>query len=662
MTKNSSALPIILIIFLILCCFLIVLVGGLWYLLKQIQPALPTAIIPAPYKQTSTPFQITRQPMGEADAETLLTLQNTLIPVRDLADLACRFNKICNVPETLDPPAVPYTIGSQRKFWLSNSDDGSYSRIIATLEYLTPHVYFWVENGVRFDRQEARALIDTFEEKIYPTNRSFFGSEWTPGVDNDPHIYIIYARNLGSFVAGYYVSIDEYNPLIVEHANGIEAFYIDSSQDLGDEYTYSTLAHEFQHMIHWYQDANESSFLDEGFSELATFLNGYDPGGFDWFYTSDPDIPLTDWNDSGENDAHYGANFLFVAYFLGRFGDEATQALIHNPDNELDSVDSTLEQLGLTDPLTRQPITADDFFLDWVLANYIHDKNVADGRYFYHIYPDSPRAYDTEIVSTCPQVPATRTVNQYGVDYIRITCHGDYTIRFSGATATPLLSADPHSGDYAFWSNKANESNTSLIRAFDLSAVSGPITFQYWTWFDLENNYDYVYLSASTDGKTWEILTTPSGVADDPTGSAYGWGYTGKSSGWVQETVDLSRFAGQKVWLRFDYVTDAAVVEQGLMVDDIAIPQINYFEDFENGDGGWSAAGFARIRNILPQTFRLALIRHSGNKTSVEIIPLSAEQSAEITISNQSGDDVVLVVTATTRFTHQLAGYQFEIK
>jgi len=413
------------------------------------------------------------------------------------------------VPETLDPPAIPYVIGSQRQFWLSNSDDGVYSQITATLEYLTPHAYFFVENGVPFNQQEAEALLDTFEEKIYPTDRAFFGSEWTPGVDNDPHLYIIYARDLGASVAGFYVSIDEYNPLVVEHSNGIEAFYIDSSQDLGDEYTYSTLAHEFQHMIHWYQDANESSFLDEGFAELASFLNGYNVGGADWIYTSTPDLALTDWEESGSNYAHYGANFLFVTYFLDRFREEATQALIHNPDNELDSVDSTLEQLGMTDPLTHQPITADDFFLDWVIANYVHDESVADGRYYYHIYPNAPTTSDTEIISTCPQEPATRTVNQYGVDYIRVTCSGDYTIYFSGATLTPLLSADPHSGDYAFWSNKANESNTSLMRAFDLSAVSGPVTLEYWTWFDLEANYDYVYLEASTDGENWEILIPP---------------------------------------------------------------------------------------------------------------------------------------------------------
>ena len=60
---------------------------------------------------------------------------------------------------------------------------------------------------------------------------------------------------------------------------------------------------------------------------------------------------------------------------------------------------------------------------------------------------------------------ASRTVNQYGVDYIRINCPGNYTLRFEGATSTRLLPADPHSGSYAFWSNKGDKSDMTLTHA-----------------------------------------------------------------------------------------------------------------------------------------------------------------------------------------------------
>jgi len=612
-----------------------------------------------------TPIDITPQTVKENSSNTLQLLDQVTIPERDLAALACRLKDICNISPTEIAPANPFTMGEKTKFWLLNSDSHQYSQIDATLQYITPHAYFWVEDGIRFNSNVAKTLIDTFENKIYPTNREFFGSEWTPGVDDDPHLYIIYAQNLGDMVAGFFSSADEYPPEISPFSNAHETIYIDSSQNLADAYTYGALAHEFQHLIHWYQDKKESSLLNEGFSEFATFINGYPTGGFDWYYTTNPDINLTDWlGRNGDNSAHYGANFLFVTYFFDRFGKPATQALVRDQKNDLFSVDDVLKQLGITDPLTHQPISADDFFLDWTLANYVHDPNVGDGRYIYHNYPTSPTTSDTEVVTTCPQASSSRTVNQYGVDYIRFTCPGDHIIKFSGATLTNLIPDDPHSGEYAFWSNKGDESDMTLSRSFDLTGASGPITLSYWTWYDLENTFDFVFLEASTDESNWVILKTPSGTDDNPTGNSFGWGYTGQSNGWIQEKVDLSQFGGKSVSLRFEYITDTAVTGDGFLVDDISIPQIEYSENFETGDGGWQGAGFTRIQNALPQTFRLALITHSSKGTTVKILTIPADRTLEIPVSigNDGMEDVVLTVTATTRFTRELAAYQFEVK
>jgi len=265
------------------------------------------------------------------------------------------------------------------------------------------------------------------------------------------------------------------------------------------------------------------------------------------------------------------------------------------------------------------------------------------------------------------------------VDYVRITCPGDYTLHFTGGTSTRILPADPHSGSYAFWSNIGDVSDITLTREFDFTSVSAPITFSYWTWYDLEKDYDYVYLEASTDGQHWQILITPSGTAENPSGNSYGWGYNGLSNGWIQESVDLSQFAGQKVSLRFEYVTDAEVYTQGFLLDDLSIPPINYTADFESDDGGlalpapvpqaqvseaegWQAAGFVRIQNVLPQIFRLALILKGSQSTTVQIVPVGADQTAEIPLHLSGGEEATLVVSGTARFTRELAAYQFEIR
>ena len=106
------------------------------------------------------------------------------------------------------------------------------------------------------------------------------------------------------------------------------------------------MAHEFQHMIHYYTDRNEESWMNEGFAVLAELLNKYDIGGFDYLFMQDPDLALTYWPGPGQSGPNYGASFLYLDYFLNRFGEQATQALVANPDNGMDSVDRVLIDAG----------------------------------------------------------------------------------------------------------------------------------------------------------------------------------------------------------------------------------------------------------------------------------------------------------------------------
>jgi hypothetical protein len=200
----------------------------------------------------------------------------------------------------------------------------------------------------------------------------------------------------------------------------------------------------------------------------------------------------------------------------------------------------------------------------------------------------------------------------------------------------------------------------TLTREFDFTQVSGPIALNYYTWYDLETDYDYVYLEVSENGETWQLITTPSGTDKDPSGNSYGWGYNGVTNGWVEESVDLSQYAGKKVFVRFEYVTDAAVNGEGFLLDDVTVDALNYRSDFETDSGGWVPEGFVRVKNVLPQTFRLALIL--SRDSSVQMIPVDSGQTAEIPLSLEGDDAAFLVVTGTTRFTREPASYQIEIR
>jgi len=594
--------------------------------------------------------------------ETLKNLQQAEIPVNDPLDLAERLLGLPDIPATVSSDG-PYEVGDRMAFWVSNTDSNETFRVNAVLREVVDSAYFWIEDGLSYRDRDLTNLARAFNDEIYPTNREFFGSEWSPGIDGDPRLFILYARDLGASTAAYYSSIDSVNPLAHQYSNAHEMFMINADNvSLGEDYTYGVLAHEFQHMIHWNKDRNEDSWVNEGFSELASFLNGYDPGGFDYLFSLEPDMQLTDWPlDSDLRSANYGSSFLFMSYFLDRFGDQATQALVSDPDNSMDSVDSVLTRLkaeGLVDPGTGG---ADDLFADWTVANYLNDPSFASGRYAYHSYASVPDFSAGETVESCDGEPQLRTVHQYGADYIEVNCPGTVEFTFQGSSEVGVLSQGANSGDYAFWSNSSDESNTSLEQRFDLREVTGPVTLEYSVWYNLEQDYDYLYLTASTDGQNWEILETPSCTYEDPSGNSYGCGYNGDTYGYIREIVDLSDYAGQQVTLRFDYVTDAAIVGEGLLLDDMAIPEIGYASDFEQDDGGWEARGFVRIENRLPQTFRVTVIRDGAEK-SVEYIQVDENLSATFTIPDARTNNVTVVVSGTTRFTRQTAAYEYTIR
>ncbi len=432
-TNSGSSVPKVVggIVAVLVCCACIAIAGAAALVYRSYKgfPVSLTPFLP-PAVSTVTPVptvQINRPPTNTISPETVTTLGQALVPENDPYELACRLKGVCNVSKTVQDKS--YKLGDQEKFWILNEDTTTFRQITATLQYVTPHSYFWAENGAQFNKNDMKKLMDTFENKIYPKDREFFGSEWTPGVDNDPHIFIIYASNIGSNIAGFFDSSDEYNPAVKDHSNAHEDFVFSTSQSLSDEYTYATLAHEFVHMIQFPTDRNDVSWINEGFAEVGSFLNGYYSPGADYLYAQNPDLQLNTWVDSSSPDfgAHYGQAFLFLSYFLDRFGEDATKALTDNPMNDLPSVDDTLAKLHITDKQTGKQITADDVFMDWADALYLKDGNIGDGRYTYHNYTNAPQTSATDTIDSCPQSKMDRTVNQYGIDYIKITCSGNYT-------------------------------------------------------------------------------------------------------------------------------------------------------------------------------------------------------------------------------------------
>lgn len=669
--SRNTAIVVSILVALLVCCLCIVCIGGYFAWQASQLPIFGQALTQVSITASPSPapnLNVTPVPTPlPGSASTLDVLSSEVIPINDLRDIAMRLKGIPDIPQTVGDKNNDWPIGQELDFSATNTDTNQTFQLRARLIYKTDNVYFFAQDSVSVDEDKVKTLLDDFQTNTYPTTRDFFGAEPNPGVDGDPHIYILYARGLGFSIAGYQSSADGYSKLAQEDSNEKEMYYINAdTTSLADSSLRYTLAHEFQHMIHGFHDRNEDTWVNEGSSVLSQFLNGDRSIYFDSSFTRDPDLQLNTWSEGGafaDPAPHYGAGFLFLDYFLDRFGHAATQTLVSDVANGLTSVNDVLTDEGVTE--NGQAYTAIDLFADWVIANYLNDPSLGDGRYAYHNYPEMPKiSGPTETIRSCP-TQEVATVHQFAADYVQINCSGNFTLEFTGSQQIRVVPTEPHSGRYFFWGNRGDKSDTTLTREFDLKSLSSA-TLKYWTWYAIESDYDFAYVEVSTDGgQTYTILSTPSCTSEDPSGNNFGCGYSGDSGDdparWIEETVDLSPYAGQTILVRFEYITDDAVNRNGWLLDDLSLPELNYTEDFENGEGGWDGQGFVRIDNFLPQQYIVQIIK-TGATPTVDRLPLNSNNQGSINLTLSASEPVTIVVSGVTQFTTEVASYQLEIK
>jgi len=618
-------------------------------------PTEAHTIAPTPGPElVQPPSSLWRAAVPPEALETRHALEAVDVPPRDLIDLTKRLSDPGRpIPRVVRDAPWGFEVGDTHEFWVLNRDAHEYVQVTARLVYETPHAYFFLEEGVDLNQAKLKRLADRFEEATYPTNREFFGEEWSPGVDNDPHVTILFARTGGIH---YQNSIDEFSRLVNRFSNEMELVYISADDEQLDDDC--MLAHEFQHVIQWAVDSDEETWLFEGFSELACPINGLTA----WYaetmgdaFARQPDIQLNAWSGEMERaPAQYGASYLFLTYFLDRFGKETMRALVAHQENGLDSLDAVLSSLDVG-------IGFDDVFADWVVANYINDPNLAEGRYGYLSLLPPSFAAEADYQATDLPVERQASVSQYGADYIVLRGAGNFQVDFVGATLVGLAPTSAHAGKYAWWGGRGTNSDTSLTREFDLTGLQ-KATLTFHTWYDIERDFDYAYVEASRDGQRWTTLAGQTTTDYDPNGANYGNGYTGVSDGWIQEKVDLTSYAGHKVHIRFEYVTDDGPVHAGIFLDDIRIPELDLHHDAESGDAGWVARGFTRSAMLMPQEWLLQLVTQGHDRTTVERLQLNPDNTGRWRVSLDSGEAAVLIVSGRTRVTTEPAEYWYAIR
>lgn len=267
-------------------------------------------------------------------------------------------------------PAAPVQIGQTERFFIHIPE----SEVTATCIAKSEHLYVYIDNSFRDMLTDAEALAITreFDTRIYPSVREWIGSEWKPGLDRDNRITLLMhdvgMNNSGEDYGGYFASIDQIPT--APNSNRREMLYMDIFQfkERSRHTFYSSLAHEFAHLINWFQNGGttDQRWLEEGtasFVEWAVygtvhtiFVDGY---------LTNPNVSLAYANT---REVYYGAAFMLMLYLYEHYGGKGL-----------------IDSIAASDALGEQAINAaladneknvrfPEVFLNWGLANWVNTQ------------------------------------------------------------------------------------------------------------------------------------------------------------------------------------------------------------------------------------------------------------------------------------------------
>jgi hypothetical protein len=154
-------------------------------------------------------------------------------------------------------------------------------------------IKLYLENGIGTS-MDYKTIVSEFDVKMRPKSDIAFGPPSDINKDEKISVLILDirdgAKSGSGFVAGFVDPINFYrdNSSFVTRSNQMELLYMDGVElerlrikeaNLGLPDTFlSTLAHEYQHLVRFqHSEGLDSTWIDEGTSEVASDLTGYGP-------------------------------------------------------------------------------------------------------------------------------------------------------------------------------------------------------------------------------------------------------------------------------------------------------------------------------------------------------------------------------------------------
>jgi hypothetical protein len=270
-------------------------------------------------------------------------------------------------------------------------DASARTQLSATLVKTANNLYFYVESSWWSSQPQAKQLeilayLDDvsaeFDNRIYPTLTSNFGSEWKPGVDGDNRTTILFEA-INSAEGGYFREADEYIKLQIPTSNEREMIYL-SLDRIEDSHLKTFLAHEFVHLITFNQKnkifgSEEDTWLNEARADYSSTILGYD----DKYegsnlqqrvkdFVENPSDSIIEWRGTKYD---YASVSLFMHYVVDHYGINILVDSLKSKYVGIDSINYALHKSGYKEDFAK-------VFTNWTIAAVLNNCSI-DQNYCY---------------------------------------------------------------------------------------------------------------------------------------------------------------------------------------------------------------------------------------------------------------------------------------
>jgi hypothetical protein len=351
-----------------------------------------------------------------------------------------KFNRSLDLSAPAQPCAPQMEVGNRQSFFSIDFRKHEQYIVHTTLQKVGKFCYIFVEDSQwkhTVNAATVEAVRHAFDDAtpadrtrgIYQIETELFGNP--PNIDGEKRIYILLLdiRDLvtvsGGFIGGFFSPVDQQQGVLqhpefgtLVHSNERDMIYIDTHPlDAGGEKGLGVLAHEFQHLIHWRHDKDESIWVNEGCSDYAMFICGFSAEDHVTPFERNARVSLVNWPHGTRSQlSHYGAAYIWMLYLHEHYGGpETIAAVIKHRGNGITGINNALHSRGVTK-------TFSTIFADWKVANFLDDSQFAKGQYGYRNERLNLRLHRNH--QSHPIAVTGNRLDVYEADYIGLSATG----------------------------------------------------------------------------------------------------------------------------------------------------------------------------------------------------------------------------------------------